>query len=345
MSDGVDGSSGKGWGPFTIHGNRQRGTGILNIELYIGRLVWNRLKYVKDPDTGKRILRLNPEEDWIIQDVPCTRIIGQDIWDRVKARQAELELKRVKSEPDDFWGRYRPRHLFSGLMKCGICGGGIVNLNAERAGCANARNKGTCDNKRTIRRDTLEATVLDGLKNHLMDPELCALFAEEYTAHRNRLLMDHNAEHVGARVELGKITREIDRLIQAIIDGVPGAQVKDKMGQLEARKIELEAKLESGEEETVLIHPEMGRYYRDQVAVLSEALGDEDYRAEAVAIICTLVDKVVLTPNEFDGKKTMAIDLHGELAGIRSLASNAKKAARGERLFRRVYKFGCGGRI
>jgi hypothetical protein len=25
-----------------VHGNRQRGTGILNNELYIGRLVWNR---------------------------------------------------------------------------------------------------------------------------------------------------------------------------------------------------------------------------------------------------------------------------------------------------------------
>jgi hypothetical protein len=137
--------------------------------------------------------------------------------------------------------------------------------------------------------------------------------------------MDHNAELVGARAELGKITREIDRLIQAIIDGVPGAQVKDKMGQLEARKIELEAKLEDGEEETVLIHPEMGGYYRDQVAALSEALGDEDYRAEAVAIIRTLVDKVVLTPTEIDGKRTVAIDLYGELAGILSLASNAKK--------------------
>jgi hypothetical protein len=109
------------------------------------------------------------------------------------------------------------------------------------------------------------------------------------------------------------------RVIQAIIDGVP-----DKMGQLEARKIELEAKLEDGEEETVLIHPEMGRYYRDQVAALSEALGDEDYRAEAVGIIRTLVDKVVLTPTEIEGKKTVAIDLYGEFAGLLSLAPKKK---------------------
>lgn len=56
--DGVRSPSGKGWGPSTIHGNRERGTGILNNELYIGRLVWNRLRYLKDPD---RQARLAPE--------------------------------------------------------------------------------------------------------------------------------------------------------------------------------------------------------------------------------------------------------------------------------------------
>ena len=49
-------------------------------------------------------------------------------------------------------------------MACGVCGGGIVNLNAVRVGCANARNKGTCDNRRTMRRDLLEATILDALQ-------------------------------------------------------------------------------------------------------------------------------------------------------------------------------------
>ncbi len=49
----------RNWGPSTIHGNRRRGTGILNNELYIGRLVWNRLRYVKDP--GHRQAHLTPQ--------------------------------------------------------------------------------------------------------------------------------------------------------------------------------------------------------------------------------------------------------------------------------------------
>ena len=52
--EGVPGPTGNTWGPSTIHGNWRRGTGILNNELYIGRLVWNRQRFIKDPDTGRR---------------------------------------------------------------------------------------------------------------------------------------------------------------------------------------------------------------------------------------------------------------------------------------------------
>ena len=63
-AEGIQSPSGKGWGQTTINGNRRRGTGILNNELYIGRMIWNRLRYVKDPKTRKRVSRLNPESEW-----------------------------------------------------------------------------------------------------------------------------------------------------------------------------------------------------------------------------------------------------------------------------------------
>ncbi|WP_227513132.1 recombinase family protein, partial [Tritonibacter mobilis] len=68
-AEGIAPPSGRYWGASTIHGNRQRGTGILNNELYIGRQIWNRLNYRKDPSTGKRISRLNPESAWVITEV------------------------------------------------------------------------------------------------------------------------------------------------------------------------------------------------------------------------------------------------------------------------------------
>lgn len=326
--EGIAAPSGKGWGPSTIHGNRKRGTGILNNELYVGRLVWNRLRYVKDPDTGKRISRLNPESEWITQDVPELRIVDQDLWDRVKARQNEMEAAAFGQTNAGHIDRRLPAHLFSGLMRCGVCGGGMVNLSSVRVGCANARNKGTCGNKLTMRREDLERTVLEALQHQLMDPALCEAFASEYARHLNRLRMERNAGLKGARAELDKVTRETDRLVQALLDGVPASQVRDRMVQLEKRKGELEARLGQPDEAPILIHPNMAAFYREQVAGLREALIDEGGRAEASALIRTLIERIELAPVEHDGRRTLAITLHGHLAGILALAAKKQKPPR-----------------
>jgi len=42
--DCIPGPRGRGWGASTINGNAARGTGILNNRIYIGKLVWNKLR-------------------------------------------------------------------------------------------------------------------------------------------------------------------------------------------------------------------------------------------------------------------------------------------------------------
>jgi site-specific DNA recombinase len=66
----VPGPFGKAWGDTTIRGHACRGNGILNNELYVGRLVWNRQRFIKDPSTGKRVSRRNPIAEWIRSAVP-----------------------------------------------------------------------------------------------------------------------------------------------------------------------------------------------------------------------------------------------------------------------------------
>ena len=184
----------------------------------------------------------------------------------MKARQGDQKASKIGDKGPGYWDRRRPRYLFSGLIKCGECGGGIININAERVGCASARNKGTCDNRRTMKREDLEATILNGLQHHLMDPALCEVFAEEYTRHLNKIRMDKNASIEAAKAELIRIDRETNKLIDAICDGVPAINVKDRMWELENRKTELESLIANTEEEPVLIHPAMSKVYRDQVA-------------------------------------------------------------------------------
>ena len=95
-----------GTGPSAIHGNPKRGVGILNNELYVGRLVWNRLRYLKDPGTGKRVSRLNPESEWVIQEVPEMRIVDQDVWDNVKPRQQTLAYETSQQRRAGDRGQY-----------------------------------------------------------------------------------------------------------------------------------------------------------------------------------------------------------------------------------------------
>ena len=53
-AEDVPGPDGRPWRDTTIRGQVDRGTGILNNSLYVGRLEWNRCSYIKDPTTGKR---------------------------------------------------------------------------------------------------------------------------------------------------------------------------------------------------------------------------------------------------------------------------------------------------
>ena len=326
-ADGIPGPAGRGWGPSTIHGNRSRGTGILNNELYVGRMVWNRLRYIKDPTTGKRISRPNPVEEWVITEVAELALIDHDVWDRVKARQRAVEAKSEHAQHQPFKQR-RSKTLFSGKMRCGVCGGGAVVWNEIRIGCANARNKGTCTNKTTIRRDVLENHILHSLQHRLMDPALLEVFCQEFTRELNRLRAERNAGLENSKAELKRVKADLDRLIQAILDGVPGSQVKDRIAALETRKSVLEASLTQAEPEKVLLHPGMATLYREKVTELRDALDDPNRLCEAKEIIRDLVDVIELTPvTTADGRSELTIDLHGDLPNILALSQNDKDAA------------------
>ncbi|MEL6965016.1 MAG: zinc ribbon domain-containing protein [Pseudomonadota bacterium] len=151
-----------------------------------------------------------------------------------------------------------------------------VIWNQIRIGCANARNNGTCSNKHSIRREHLEAAVLDGLQHHFTDPELTEVFCKQYTEYMKSLGMDATASLNGMHAELAKIERETDRIVQAICDGVPGHKVNDRMTELEARRIDIEAKLKDVDTPPLLMQPNMAGYYREQVSKLRDALDHPD---------------------------------------------------------------------
>ena len=318
-TEGVPSPSGKTWSQSAINGNRRRGTGILNNELYIGKLVWNRQRFIKDPDTGKRVTRLNDECEWITQEVPELRIVPQELWDKAKARQKDLDARKP-----GLWRRNRPRYLLSGLIKCGECGGGYSKINTTHYGCSATRNKGesVCTNRKTIARDRLEGAVLSALQTHLMREDLVEVFCEEYANQMNTLRAERDRAHTAHIAEKKRLEQYLESLAEAIGNGIDLKVIKGPSDRAVARLDELEeliAAYQGGEPPKPLVHPSMARCYRSEVENLRKALDSQEARAEASEHLRGLIGKIVLTPES--GRDELRIDLHGDLAGILQIAT------------------------
>ena len=176
--EGVPGPFGSAWGDTTIRGHACRGNGILNNELNIGHLVWNRTRFIKDPSTGRRVSRRNPEADWIRSEVPELRIVDDALWQAARARQAELAkvfeattIGERNARAKRLNGTRRHVFLLSGLLSCGCCQGKYGIISKDRYGCLNHCRRGSCSNRRTIQRALIEQRVLAGLAERLVSTE------------------------------------------------------------------------------------------------------------------------------------------------------------------------------
>uniref|UniRef100_A0A9E8A1N4 Recombinase zinc beta ribbon domain-containing protein n=1 Tax=Bosea sp. NBC_00436 TaxID=2969620 RepID=A0A9E8A1N4_9HYPH len=300
----------------------RRGTGIINNELYVGRLVWNRLRYIKDPSTGKRVSRLNPETGWIIKDVPDLRVVDDELWWAARARQDEIADKfaKVAEGVREHHRRNRlnvarrPRTLLSGLIFCGRCGGPYSLRGPQRYACSNHVSKATCDNSRTIRQDALESRVLAGLKDRMMAPEVVEEAMRAYAQETNRLNRERRSNGDACRRELGKLEKQITGIVEAIADGMYHPSMKLKMTGLEARKEELTALLADAPTDTPDLLPSAASIYASKVTALAASLNQPDARPEAAEALRLLIEKIVQTPGLQRGE--MFATLHGELGTI-----------------------------
>jgi site-specific DNA recombinase len=200
--------------------------------------------------------------------------VDDELWNEVKARQAKI--RRVASNGDrrQFNRARRPKFLFSGLTKCAECGGGYVIYWHDRLACFGARSRGSCSNRLTVRRQEVEERVLVALRDKLMRRDLFEDFCREYVR-EHRLRMEHRAGLSSARAELADVERKIRKLVQAIKEGVSALSIKDELVSLEARKAELQSRL-NAPEMPELLHPRMADVYREKVGSLCLALESEE---------------------------------------------------------------------
>ncbi len=315
--EGKTGPRGRGWSDTTIRGHATRRTGILRNDLYIGKLVWNKQRYVKDPRTGRRLARPNPPDQWVEQDVPELRILKDDLWHSVQQRLDGIRNSTTvtKARATRFWEHRRPKHLLTGLVACGVCGGNYASIGRDYIGCSRARRQGNCSNSKSLRRGVLEGLVLDALRQQLMQPALVQEFVAEFHREVNRQNASKEQQQMAQRKELSDVTSKLDGLIQAIAEGFRSDGLQKNLTELESRKQKLEAELDSASHGAPVLHPNLSELYRRKVEDLHESLNDPAIRQEAIELLRELIEAITVMPSE-DGYE---IELIGDVVNMITL--------------------------
>jgi serine/threonine protein kinase len=120
--------------------------------------VWKKTRKVRVPGTGRRIKKARPESDWVVRDAPDLRIVTEDLWNKVQRRFAVVVELWGREQQCGLAGQQRQVYLFSGLLRCGKCGGSITLVSGrwrsefQQYGCSmhNQRGDTVCSNALTI---------------------------------------------------------------------------------------------------------------------------------------------------------------------------------------------------
>lgn len=321
-AQGIAGPRGGPWNSSTLAGSKARQNGVLQNRLYAGEIVWNRQRFIKAPDTGRRVSRLNPPAEWIRTPAPQLSIVDAETFDAVQQRRAAQSIALAP------YAR-KPRHLLSGLIKCVCCGGNYIIAGGSRLACANYRERGTCSNRRMIGRHEVERRVIAALQTRLADPEVVAEFVKTYREQCEAIATRNRRDRRPLQRRLGEVTRELDKLIDMLIAGTPANErMNERMAALEAERATLKAGLATIDDAAhpVALHPNAPAIFASLAATLQDALTDRGpteasaARTERlIAAVRGMVEKIEIRPTE--KRKPVDITVYGLLASI-LLASN-----------------------
>lgn len=238
---GVSSPRGGMWAHSALYPDR-KGVGMLGNPIYVGRQVWNRTAWVKDPTTGRRRRTPRPPSEWVIAEAPELRIVSDDLWAacEARARSAKRDTARKKEQGKGAGGG-GPRYLFSGLLRCGVCGGAYIICNRTQYGCATNKDRGpsACSNSLKVRRSTIEEVLLVEVKESMLSDEAFQLFQKEVRS----LMKAERPDPTQTRRQLANARREVDNLMAAIRAGIITPATKAGLQEAEERVAEAQESL------------------------------------------------------------------------------------------------------
>jgi hypothetical protein len=281
--------------------------GMISNRLYVGELVWNSMKQVKNPETGKRTRRPGNPDDLMVIPVAELQIIDRELWDA--AQQVRRERAAANGAAQGLQRHVRstakPR-LLNGLLKCGVCNGHMVAAmqssdGTPRAVCDAAHRRNTCEHRKSYDMTMLEKVVLDGMRDHLTDPKAVAEATRQFHAEYAARQRKNSTDEGEATRRLNKLTVQIQRLTDAITDSdVPVKELVERLKALETERAGLTERLRLIKAETnvVTLHPTALDAYRVNVEKMHAALTGGGMTGENLAAFRNLIDCVVVHPTK-----------------------------------------------
>jgi site-specific DNA recombinase len=230
------------WMLSGIWGDPARALGVLNNEQYIGRVVWNRFRWIRSAvDSSKRRCVLNPESEWIVRHEERLRIVPDDLWQRVKRRQRARTETIGASVRRGLYGAATARagrpqqYLLSGLIRCHLCSAGFVIGPHGQYRCATHFNGGpsACSNAARFRRDEAERELLAGLRERLLQPDV----VERVRRRVAEIVRAQSKPASKARAkEIAALENQRDHLVEAIATGglAGSPAVAKRLAEIEA---------------------------------------------------------------------------------------------------------------
>lgn len=287
---------------------------ILHNERYCGLVVWGKTKKVRSPKTGKRVYRPRPESEWVKTRIPEQQIVSEELWSRVKDRRETLTRQYAAANRSN--GLLNSRlltssYLFSGLLKCSECGANMTilwgkgrNKSSQTYGCPMNWNRGesVCKNTVRVRRDKLEAILLQGLQEKVMREEIVEYVMEKFELELRKALEAMGGEMEAMRQRKAELEREIANLANVIAQGDFSPALRKALVEREGEISAIADRLLSSKEES--IHSRIQRMSAVAKTRIKElrALLQGDVTL-ARARLLKHVDKITLEP---DGRVLVA---------------------------------------
>jgi site-specific DNA recombinase len=168
--------------------------------------------------------------------------------------------------------------------------------------------------------DTVEKAVLNGLTAEMRQPHVIAEYLRTYHKERKRLSAEADATRSRLERQLGELTGDIDRLVDAIAKGHGDPAVLGPRSTAldeERKRIRVELDAAPPPREVIALHPAVLARYEEQLTNLQEALdrGTRTGDSECAEAMRDLVETVTVfrDPSKLGG---VEVEIVGRLTAL-----------------------------